>query len=581
MFLEEEEEEEEFDPGEDRVTHKTIFLIDNSSTIYDIVDKFKIQVEVCKHIFSHNYENNVHFGIGTLGNEESGIRCSPTNSMKAPRIVIENITCGGNCDLKDVILKVLLCFTQKKEGDLNRVHCILKEDYLIPKRVMKKIKELCDQFNIIIDIFILGDYIVTKEQYKGILSEKSIFKCINTMENNEHVASQLLIEEIFALYSDYLISENNQNLTDNLKEDNQNTVDVDKPVKNKRKRVQEADARNIYQMFIQKNDTFAKELCESLGYSKSTYYNIINNEGKVSLKYKNPEREKKWKEDHINKALEIIGENPVLSLEEIIDKTVEETSAKKVAKSSLSSYLKAELITLKSCQLDPVARNSVDTKESRKKYCNEVLRKIHRTYVFIDEMGYSCSIQRNRGRSKKGTRCVRKGPLLKAPNVSVCMAVSKEDGIIYYSRQNNAFDGETFAQFMNELIEKCKELNHENICFVMDNVRIHKSEESIREQCDKNNIELLFLPVYSPELNPIEKVFSILKAHIKKLLRTKYHEQLLETANAPWGQKARTREKIISDALNESLPKITVELMEKLWEDMLEVFAKVFDNEDI
>ena len=134
---------------------------------------------------------------------------------------------------------------------------------------------------------------------------------------------------------------------------------------------------------------------------------------------------------------------------------------------------------------------------------------------------------------------------------------------------------------MNELIEKCKELNHENICFVMDNVRIHKSEESIREQCGKNNIELLFLPVYSPELNPIEKVFSILKAHIKKLLRTKYHKQLLETANAPWGQKARTREKIISDALNESLPKITVELMEKLWEDMLEVFAKVFDNEDI
>ena len=162
---------------------------------------------------------------------------------------------------------------------------------------------------------------------------------------------------------------------------------------------------------------------------------------------------------------------------------------------------------MKSCRLDPIARNSEDTKNSRKKYCNEILRKINRTYVFIDEMGLSCCTQRNRGRSLKGTKCVRKGPLLKAPNISVCMAVSKEDNIIHYKVENNAFNGEKFAEFINELIEKCKQLNHEKICFIMDNVRMHKTEESIKDQCAKNNIDILFLPVYSPELNPIEKVF--------------------------------------------------------------------------
>ena len=102
---------------------------------------------------------------------------------------------------------------------------------------------------------------------------------------------------------------------------------------------------------------------------------------------------------------------------------------------------------------------------------------------------------------------------------------------------------------------------------------MHKAEESIKDHCAKNNIDILFLPVYSPELNPIEKVFSI--------LRTTYHDQLLETAKAPWGQKARTREKIINDALRDSLPAITSKIMNDLWEDMLGIFTKVFDNEDI
>lgn len=72
---------------------------------------------------------------------------------------------------------------------------------------------------------------------------------------------------------------------------------------------------------------------------------------------------------------------------------------------------------------------------------------------------------------------------------------------------NNAFNAETFAQFIKDLIEKCKQLHHEKICFVMDNVRMHKTEQSIKEQCSKNYIDILFLPKYSPELNPIEKVF--------------------------------------------------------------------------
>ena len=39
---------------------------------------------------------------------------------------------------------------------------------------------------------------------------------------------------------------------------------------------------------------------------------------------------------------------------------------------------------------------------------------------------------------------------------------------------------------------------------------------TVKEYCDKNNITLLFLPPYSPEFNPIERVWSFLKGKIKQ-----------------------------------------------------------------
>lgn len=50
----------------------------------------------------------------------------------------------------------------------------------------------------------------------------------------------------------------------------------------------------------------------------------------------------------------------------------------------------------------------------------------------------------------------------------------------------------------------------------MDNVSFHKCKE-IRETIEKTNNEILFIPPYSPELNPIEEVFSMFKA---KIVRT-------------------------------------------------------------
>ena len=71
---------------------------------------------------------------------------------------------------------------------------------------------------------------------------------------------------------------------------------------------------------------------------------------------------------------------------------------------------------------------------------------------------------------------------------------------------------------------------------VMDNLSAHKAPE-VRQWIEKAGAEVLYLPPYSPDLNPIEKAWAKLK-------------QLLRAA------KARTKE-TLDQAITEALPSIT------------------------
>ena len=53
-----------------------------------------------------------------------------------------------------------------------------------------------------------------------------------------------------------------------------------------------------------------------------------------------------------------------------------------------------------------------------------------------------------------------------------------------------------------------------NQTIIMDNAAIHKSEKT-REILEKEGHELLFLPLYSPDFNPIEQSFGVLKRRLQ------------------------------------------------------------------
>lgn len=72
-------------------------------------------------------------------------------------------------------------------------------------------------------------------------------------------------------------------------------------------------------------------------------------------------------------------------------------------------------------------------------------------------------------------------------------------------------NSDSFISFLAKL--KMNYLN-KKINIVLDNGRYHKTKE-VEKFCINNNIKLYFLPPYSPNLNPIEKVWRVMNRHVK------------------------------------------------------------------
>jgi transposase len=81
-----------------------------------------------------------------------------------------------------------------------------------------------------------------------------------------------------------------------------------------------------------------------------------------------------------------------------------------------------------------------------------------------------------------------------------------------------AYQSYTDTEIFNTWLKKCLiPALPKNCIIVMDNARFHKSEET-REIIEDNGHQLLFLPPYSPDLNPIENYWAILKGKLRKIV---------------------------------------------------------------
>lgn len=121
------------------------------------------------------------------------------------------------------------------------------------------------------------------------------------------------------------------------------------------------------------------------------------------------------------------------------------------------------------------------------------------------------------GRSKKGTRAVAKMPCSKGPNIHVIGGMSSF-GVEFVEIRRGAFKWEAANEWVGRLVTEVHQrgVPINQIVLICDNAPVHSRFE---QAALENGIELLRLGPYSPMLNPIENVWSVVKASVKRLNR--------------------------------------------------------------
>ncbi|HLO41741.1 MAG TPA: IS630 family transposase [Phycisphaerales bacterium] len=121
------------------------------------------------------------------------------------------------------------------------------------------------------------------------------------------------------------------------------------------------------------------------------------------------------------------------------------------------------------------------------------------------------NMTRLRGRCLRGQRLVAKAPHGHW-NTTTLIGALCIDGVRCSTTVDGPVNGEIFEAFVEQVLVQC--LRPGDIV-VMDNLSSHKSAKA-RRLIELAGAELLFLPPFSPDLNPIEPAFS----KIKQLLRS-------------------------------------------------------------
>jgi transposase len=155
-------------------------------------------------------------------------------------------------------------------------------------------------------------------------------------------------------------------------------------------------------------------------------------------------------------------------------------------------------------------------------------------FVFVDECSTNTSLRPLYAWSRRGERARCRAPRNWGKNVTLLSSITLS-GMGPSLAVEGATTGAVFEAYVGGALLPSLRAGQ---VVVMDNLSAHKGER-IRELVEGRGCELLYLPPYSPDMNPIEQAF----AKLKGLLR---------------GAEARTREALIA-AMGRALDAITAQ----------------------
>jgi transposase len=158
-----------------------------------------------------------------------------------------------------------------------------------------------------------------------------------------------------------------------------------------------------------------------------------------------------------------------------------------------------------------------------------------RRLVFVDESGFHTSMTRSRARAPRGKRAYGKVPRNRGKNTTLIAAITLEGGMGISMAVEGATDALAFEAYVEHFLAPTLEKGQ---VVVLDGLGAHRTHR-VRELIEARGADLVFLPSYSPDLNPIEEAFSKIEALVRK-------------------EGARVREALV-EAIGRALAAVTIE----------------------
>jgi transposase/DNA-binding CsgD family transcriptional regulator len=135
--------------------------------------------------------------------------------------------------------------------------------------------------------------------------------------------------------------------------------------------------------------------------------------------------------------------------------------------------------------------------------------------VFVDESGCDKRVGfRRTGWAPLGVTPAQVSQFHRGQRYQILPAYA-QDGVVLSRVFQGSTNASLFEDFIAQLLEHCGRWPDPKSMLVMDNASFHHSER-IEQMCTDAGVKLVYLPPYSPDLNPIEEFFAELKGFIKR-----------------------------------------------------------------
>lgn len=214
-------------------------------------------------------------------------------------------------------------------------------------------------------------------------------------------------------------------------------------------------------------------------------------------------------ERHADQLLELVAEHPDLTLDEI----VAAMHKRKIAgsRTAVWRFFQRHKITLKKKSMVATERDRPDVARERRRWIREQGLMDPAKLVFLDETATATNMARPRGRCLRGMRLIGRVPQAHWETLTF-VAGLRRDGIVAPFVIAGPMNGETFLTYIQQCVVPRLKPGE---TVIIDNLKAHKVA-GVREAIEAAGATLLFLPRYSPDLDPIEMAFAKLKALLSK-----------------------------------------------------------------